>query len=154
MILIGFDEAKQSIKQVGSKNTQVKSLLDQMEKDLNTLRNKSRRQMIQTSINQQTPNTSSVNAMDSINTFNLQLLQSGQTFQHFSGGAEYPSINSHGAYSSLMPNQMPAQFTEEESEIILQKDRIYRKVSDLFALLKQGEDEAQVQMLNWENFII
>lgn len=53
-----------------------------------------------------------------------------------------------------MPNQMPAQFSEEESEIILQKDRIYRKVSDLFALLKQGEDEAQVQMLNWENFII
>ena len=52
MILTGFDEAKQSIKQVGNKNTQVKSLLDQMEKDLNTLRNKSRRQMIQTSINQ------------------------------------------------------------------------------------------------------
>ena len=77
MILTGFDEAKQSIKQVGKKNTQVKSLLDQMEKDLNTLRNKSRRQMIQTSINQQTPNTNSLNAMDSINTFNLQLLQSG-----------------------------------------------------------------------------
>lgn len=77
MILTGFDEAKQSIKQVGNKNTQVKSLLDQMEKDLNTLRNKSRRQMIQTSINQQTPNTNSLNAMDSINTFNLQLLQSG-----------------------------------------------------------------------------
>ena len=77
MILTGFDEAEQSIKQVGNKNTQVKSLLDQMEKDLNTLRNKSRRQMIQTSINQQTPNTNSLNAMDSINTFNLQLLQSG-----------------------------------------------------------------------------
>ena len=44
--------------------------------------------------------------------------------------------------------------SEEENDIILQKDKIYKKVNDLFSLLKQGEDEAQVQMLNWENFII
>ena len=36
----------------------------------------------------------------------------------------------------------------------MQKDAIYKKVNDLFTLLKHGEDEAQVQMLNWENFII
>ncbi len=43
-----------------------------------------------------------------------------------------------------MQNHMPTQFSEEENDIILAKDRIYKKVSDLFALLKQGEDEAQV----------
>ena len=36
-ILTGFDEAKTSIKSVSSKNRQIKSLLEQMEKDLNTL---------------------------------------------------------------------------------------------------------------------
>ena len=41
IILAGFDEAKQSIKLVGNKNSHVKSLLEQLEKDLNTLRNKS-----------------------------------------------------------------------------------------------------------------
>ena len=45
-ILSGFDEAKQSIKLVGSKNTQVKSMLEQLERDLNTLRSKSRRHQI------------------------------------------------------------------------------------------------------------
>ena len=50
-ILAGFDEAKQSIKQVGKKNSQVKTMLDQLEKDLNTLRNKSRRHQIQTNMN-------------------------------------------------------------------------------------------------------
>lgn len=49
---------------------------------------------------------------------------------------------------------IPQQFSEEENDIIVQKDTIYKKVNDLFTLLKQGEDEAQVQMLNWENFII
>ena len=42
-ILKGFDDAKHSIKLVGNKNQQVKSLLDQLERDLNALRNKSRR---------------------------------------------------------------------------------------------------------------
>jgi len=67
---------------------------------------------------------------------------------------EYPSLNSHGAQSSLLANQMSPQFMEEENEIFGQKDKIYKKVADLFQLLKQGEDEAQVQMLNWENFVI
>lgn len=31
---------------------------------------------------------------------------------------------------------------EEENEIFGQKDKIYKKVADLFQLLKQGEDEA------------
>lgn len=53
-----------------------------------------------------------------------------------------------------MQNHMPTQFSEEENDIIMAKDRIYKKVSDLFALLKQGEDEAQVCMLNWENYVI
>ena len=68
VILAGFDEAKHSIKLVGSKNSQVKSLLDNLEKDLNTLRNKNRR--IQTNMN--TP-TSTVSAMDSLRTFELSL---------------------------------------------------------------------------------
>ena len=49
-ILTGFDEAKQSIKSVGKKNSQVKTMLDQLEKDLNALRNKSRRHQIQTNM--------------------------------------------------------------------------------------------------------
>lgn len=67
---------------------------------------------------------------------------------------DYQSLNSHGAQSSLMPNQLSQQFVEEEKDIVMQKDRIYKKVTDLFSLLKQGEDEAQVQMLIWENFVI
>lgn len=43
MVLGGFDEAKHSIKLVGTKNSQVKQLLDSLEKDLNSLRNRSRR---------------------------------------------------------------------------------------------------------------
>ena len=43
VILAGFDQAKQSIKHVGNKNSNVKSMLDSLEKDLNTLRNKSKR---------------------------------------------------------------------------------------------------------------
>lgn len=43
MVLGGFDEAKHSIKLVGSKNSQVKQMLDILEKDLNSLRNRSRR---------------------------------------------------------------------------------------------------------------
>ena len=54
----------------------------------------------------------------------------------------------------MMPHHLGQHLSEEESDIIMQKDRIYKKVNDLFALLKQGEDEAQVQMLNWENFVI
>jgi hypothetical protein len=69
VILAGFDEAKHSIKLVGSKNSQVKSLLDNLEKDLNTLRNKNRR--IQTNMNMP---TSTVSAMDSLRTFELQLI--------------------------------------------------------------------------------
>lgn len=34
------------------------------------------------------------------------------------------------------------QFSEEENSIIVQKDRLFKKVNDLFTLLKQGEDEA------------
>ena len=30
----------------------------------------------------------------------------------------------------------PQQFSEEENDIILQKDAIYKKVNDLFTLLK------------------
>lgn len=65
-------------------------------------------------------------------------------------------MNSHGAQSSLLPvtSATPHQFSEEENDIISQKDAIYQKVNGLFSLLKQGEEEAQVQMLNWENFII
>ena len=48
----------------------------------------------------------------------------------------------------------PTQFSEEENDIIVQKEAIYKRVSDVFALLKQGEDDAQVQMLTWENFVI
>lgn len=47
----GFDEAKHSIKLVGSKNSQVKSLLDILEKDLNSLRNRSRRHQIKANMN-------------------------------------------------------------------------------------------------------
>ena len=65
---------------------------------------------------------------------------------------DFTSLNSHGAHSSsLLP---PQHYTEEENDIIVQKDTIFKKVNDLFALLKQGEDDAQVQMLNWENFVI
>jgi len=70
VILAGFDEAKNSIKLVGSKNSQVKSLLDNLEKDLNNLRNKSRR--IQTNMN--VPTTNTVSPMDSHRTFELQLI--------------------------------------------------------------------------------
>ena len=44
--------------------------------------------------------------------------------------------------------------SQEEAEIKESRDNIFKKVSELFAFLKQGEDEAQVQMLNWENFVI
>ena len=27
-------------------------------------------------------------------------------------------------------------------------------MSDIYAILKKGEDEAQVEMLKWENFVI
>lgn len=62
--------------------------------------------------------------------------------QHPSGASEYPSLNSHGAQSSMMANALTPQFSDEENDILLQKDNIYKKVSDLFALLKQAEDEA------------
>ena len=45
-IMLGFEQAKQSIKEVTSKNSHVKSLLETLEYDLNTLRNKSRRHQI------------------------------------------------------------------------------------------------------------
>ena len=42
-----------------------------------------------------------------------------------------------------MPNTAkPTQFSEEENDIIVQKEAIYKRVSDVFALLKQGEDDA------------
>ena len=66
------------------------------------------------------------------------------------------SPTSYTAQQSVLQtsSQQATQLTEEENDIILQKDRIFKKVSDLFAQLKQGEDEAQIQMLNWENFVI
>ena len=66
------------------------------------------------------------------------------------------SPTSYTAQQSVLQtsSQLATQLTEEENDIILQKDRIFKKVSDLFAQLKQGEDEAQIQMLNWENFVI
>lgn len=54
----------------------------------------------------------------------------------------------------MMANTLTPQLSDEENDILLQKENIYKKVSDLFGLLKQAEDEAQVQMLNWENFVI
>ena len=36
------------------------------------------------------------------------------------------------------------QFSEEQAEFNIQKDTVYKKVSDLFASLKQGEDDAQI----------
>ena len=82
---------------------------------------------------------------DSMRNFELQLIQSGPTMANIASGSgpvDYPSMNSHGANSSMFPNTMLPQFSEEENDILLQKDNIYKKVSDLFALLKQGEDEA------------
>ena len=76
VILSGFDDAKQSIKLVSSKNSQVKQMLDQLEKDLNALRNKSRRHMIQTNMNSF---NSQSQADSQHNNFNLQLLNSGPT---------------------------------------------------------------------------
>ena len=70
-ILGGFDEAKQSIKLVGSKNTQVKSLLEQLERDLNTLRSKSRRQQIQANMHLPTSNSGTAAPIDSMRTFEL-----------------------------------------------------------------------------------
>ena len=71
-------------------------------------------------------------------------MQSGpQTMHSGNGMPEYPSLNSHGAASSLI-NPIPHQFSEEEQDIIVQKDKIFKKVNDLFNMLKQGEDEAQV----------
>ena len=34
------------------------------------------------------------------------------------------------------------------------KDNIYKRVTDIYTILKKGEDEAQVEMLKWENFVI
>jgi hypothetical protein len=31
---------------------------------------------------------------------------------------------------------------------------IYRKISEMLKLLRKSEEEAQVQMLKWENFVI
>lgn len=33
-------------------------------------------------------------------------------------------------------------------------DAIYKSISDMLKLLRKGEEEAQVQMLKWENFVI
>ena len=33
-------------------------------------------------------------------------------------------------------------------------DSIYKSISDMLKLLRKGEEEAQVQMLKWENFVI
>ena len=49
-ILDGFDEAHQQIKTVRSTNSHVKSLVDQLEKDLKSWRNKSRKQQIKSSM--------------------------------------------------------------------------------------------------------
>ena len=70
---------------------------------------------------------------------------------HFKESSQSP--NSAGSKDGYTVGSIQ-QLTEEEAEVRSQKDSIYKKVSDLFALLKQGEDDAQVQMLNWENFVI
>ena len=71
-ILAGFDEAKKSINQVGSKNSHIKTMLDQLEKDLNALRNKSRRHQIQTNMNLASPASGS-------HSFGQNLLLTGPT---------------------------------------------------------------------------
>lgn len=69
VILAGFDEAKHSIKLVGTKNSQVKQMLDSLEKDLNALRSRSRRPQIQASMNLPTSNNG-----ESQRNFDLQLI--------------------------------------------------------------------------------
>lgn len=44
--------------------------------------------------------------------------------------------------------------SSEEVEVREQREVVVKKVKELFNMLKSGEDEAQVQMLNWENFVI
>ena len=80
------------------------------------------------------PPSSPLGASDSNATFNQQLIQSGPSLPNMV--SEYPSLNSHGAQSSQLANSMPQQFTEEENDILAQKDTIFKKVNDLFALLK------------------
>ena len=71
LTMAGFDEARQSIKLVNTKNSHVKSLLDQLERDLNALRLKSRRHQIQTNMHVPT----SVNSgSETMSNFNLQLI--------------------------------------------------------------------------------
>lgn len=33
-------------------------------------------------------------------------------------------------------------------------DGIYKSISDMLKILRKGEEEAQVQMLKWENYVI
>ena len=47
-----------------------------------------------------------------------------------------------------------ASDTEAARNLFQLKDSIYKKVSEIFKMLKKGEDEAQVEMLKWENFVI
>jgi hypothetical protein len=44
--------------------------------------------------------------------------------------------------------------TQEETEVRDQRDIIFNQVKELFNFLKTGEDKAQVQMLEWENYVI
>ena len=52
-----------------------------------------------------------------LHSINMQMLQSGPT----AGAEAYPSLNSHGAQSSLLPVTAgnPQQFSEEENDIIV-----------------------------------
>eukprot|EP00352_Strombidinopsis_acuminata_P003416 CAMPEP_0176402794 /NCGR_PEP_ID=MMETSP0126-20121128/49577_1 /TAXON_ID=141414 ORGANISM="Strombidinopsis acuminatum, Strain SPMC142" /NCGR_SAMPLE_ID=MMETSP0126 /ASSEMBLY_ACC=CAM_ASM_000229 /LENGTH=85 /DNA_ID=CAMNT_0017780653 /DNA_START=298 /DNA_END=555 /DNA_ORIENTATION=+ len=42
---------------------------------------------------------------------------------------------------------------EQIAEVHAQINSMYKKISDMLKLLRQGEEEAQVQMLKWENFV-
>lgn len=33
-------------------------------------------------------------------------------------------------------------------------DEVYKKISEMLKILRKGEEDAQVQMLKWENFVI
>ena len=132
-------------------------MLDQLEKDLNQLQAKSRRQVSLTTATKpksRGPFLASPQAAGDQNSeasgFPQQVVTGSQIHAGATSAASPNSADSKDGYTMASVQQL----TEEEAEVRLQKDTIYKKVSDLFALLKQGEEEAQVQMLNWENFVI
>ena len=43
---------------------------------------------------------------------------------------------------------------DAETEVRTTVTAIFKCVSDMLKTIRQGEEEAQVQMLSWENFVI